>query len=64
MEEQRKKEKQEMEALEKHQLAVQEIDKAMKEIDFVIKFHINRLAVELTGNKSDNFGNSKQMSLG
>ena len=53
-----------MEALEKHQLAVQEIDKALKSMDFTVNFCVDTVAIEMTGNKSDNFGNSKLMSLG
>lgn len=53
-----------MEALEKHQLAIQKIDKALETIDFQIIFHIDKVSVEMTGNKSDYYGNSKLMSFG
>mmetsp|Transcript_8327 Transcript_8327/g.13927 ORF Transcript_8327/g.13927 Transcript_8327/m.13927 type:complete len:183 (-) Transcript_8327:602-1150(-) len=64
VQEMKKKEKEAMEAVEKHQLAVQQLDKALAEVDFKVTFHIDQLSVEMTGNKSDYFGNSKLVSLG
>ena len=53
-----------MEALEKNQLAVQKLDKDLKMIDFNIKFNVDTVSIEMTGNKSDTYGNSKLMSFG
>jgi len=36
----------------------------LKAIDFSVNFHIDTVAIEMTGNKSDLYGNSKLMSFG
>lgn len=60
----KQKEKEEAEALEQQQLAVQKADKALAAINFRLQFHIKSVKVELTGNKSDAYGNSKLLSFG
>jgi len=43
---------------------MQKLDKSIKHIDLAIDFKIKKVSVEMTGNKSDFFGNSKLMSVG
>jgi len=40
------------------------MDKALELIEFDINFHIDKVCVEMTGNKSDKDGNSKLTSFG
>jgi hypothetical protein len=53
-----------MEALEKAQLVIQKIDNALKQVNFNINFKIQKVSIELTGNKNDVFGNSELMGFG
>jgi hypothetical protein len=36
----------------------------LEEIDFSVSFKIDTVAIEMTGNKQDHFGNAKLMSFG
>ena len=36
----------------------------MEPLDFSFTFAIDKVSIEMTGNKSDNFGNTKLMSFG
>jgi hypothetical protein len=54
----------EQEALEKHQLRIQKIDKAIAKLDAQFNFNVEYVSIEMTGNKSDYYGNSKLMSFG
>lgn len=58
------KEQEEMEALEKMQYKIQKVDKAIETVDIKMRFQVVKLAIDLTGNKSDFYGNSKLMSFG
>lgn len=51
-------------ALEKHHKSVQSADKAIKKVDILFKFNLECISIEMTGNKSDFYGNSKLMSFG
>ena len=52
------------EALEKHHKQVLEIDKSIKKMDVSFKLKLECISIEMTGNKSDYYGNSKLMSFG
>ena len=46
------------------QYKIQKIDKAIETVDIKLKFQVVKLAIDLTGNKADFYGNSKLMSFG
>lgn len=43
---------------------MQSLDKAIKKVDILFKFNLENISIEMTGNKSDFYGNSKLMSFG
>ena len=53
-----------MEALEKTQLVIQKVDKILKTVNFSVNFKVQKVSIEMTGNKSDAYGNSELMSFG
>ena len=61
---QRKKQQKEVQALEETQLAMQKLDQTMKTVNFKVNFNLEKISIEITGNKSDHIGNSKLVSFG
>lgn len=60
----RQKQEDELQYLEHQRTKIGEIDKQLQRLDFVINFNIEKVSIEMTGNKSDLYGNSKLMSFG
>lgn len=50
--------------MEKYQYKLSRMDRKLKKVNARINFHIDLLSFELTGNKQDQHGNQKLISIG